>query len=295
MKTMHRILLLSDTHGNLDLINRFAAEYHADLCIHCGDVGFFTAQSVLQLPHAELTRMVRHSALSAERKEFLLALEPQKLTQEVISERLAGNFEDYLAGAKRFDIPVYAVWGNHEDVKIIEQLQHTPVENFTLLHETNPVVIDKVRFYGLGGDFNEKHLTMSEKGGIPVVKHQIKSSFFQYAKLCRTLDGLPQEETRIQITHVSPIENPFIELVANHCRASLTLSGHMHRNEHQFFNGRTAGELDVYYSELKKRFPRLPWKILQPQGTSKSAKHINLAAQKPLVIEIDNGNWQIIS
>ena len=69
----------------------------------------------------------------------------------------------------------------------------------------------------------------------------------------------------------------------------------MHRNEHQFFNGRTAGELDVYYSELKKRFPRLPWKILQPQGTSKSAKHINLAAKKPLVIEIDNGNWQIIS
>ena len=52
---------------------------------------------------------------------------------------------------------------------------------------------------------------------------------------------------------------------------------------------------DLDKGVLKKPFPRLPWKILQPQDTSKSAKHINLAAQKPLVIEIDNGNWQIIS
>ena len=36
-----RVLLLTDTHGEIEQINNFAAEYNADACLHCGDIGLF--------------------------------------------------------------------------------------------------------------------------------------------------------------------------------------------------------------------------------------------------------------
>ena len=38
---MRRILLISDTHGNLDIINQLVAQTHADMAIHAGDFGFY--------------------------------------------------------------------------------------------------------------------------------------------------------------------------------------------------------------------------------------------------------------
>lgn len=43
---MRRILLVSDTHGNVDIINEKATQTNADFVIHAGDFGFYDEQRV---------------------------------------------------------------------------------------------------------------------------------------------------------------------------------------------------------------------------------------------------------
>lgn len=51
---MKRILLLSDTHGHLDVINELSLKTNSDFVIHAGDFGFYDEKSVYRLSHREL-------------------------------------------------------------------------------------------------------------------------------------------------------------------------------------------------------------------------------------------------
>jgi len=42
---MTRILLLSDTHGNIDIINTLVKKTNTDMVIHAGDFGFYNESS----------------------------------------------------------------------------------------------------------------------------------------------------------------------------------------------------------------------------------------------------------
>ena len=44
-----RLLLLSDTHGRLDLINELAEREQVDAVVHAGDFGFYDEKSVDRL------------------------------------------------------------------------------------------------------------------------------------------------------------------------------------------------------------------------------------------------------
>lgn len=46
---MRRILLISDTHGNLEVINEKVAKTNADMVIHAGDFGFYNDDSIHRL------------------------------------------------------------------------------------------------------------------------------------------------------------------------------------------------------------------------------------------------------
>ncbi|WP_238585577.1 metallophosphoesterase family protein [Legionella quateirensis] len=48
---VRRILLISDTHGNLDIINEKVNQTQADMVIHAGDFGFYDEQSIYRLSH----------------------------------------------------------------------------------------------------------------------------------------------------------------------------------------------------------------------------------------------------
>lgn len=45
-----RILVLSDTHGHLELINTLVEKHKADAVVHCGDFGIESANRLLQTP-----------------------------------------------------------------------------------------------------------------------------------------------------------------------------------------------------------------------------------------------------
>lgn len=286
-----KVIVLTDTHGQIDRINQLATEYNADVCIHCGDVGFFDHISIKNMSATELTKMIRHTSLSQEEKEHLCSLPQTEQSDFVLQNALAGNFEDYLTVRKTFEIPVYAVWGNHEDIRIIELLREKPLHNLTLLDEKNSVLLEKVRFYGLGGDFNEKHLPMARKLGIPCVKNQIKSAFWQYHELIKTLDTHPANEVRIQITHCDPCESAFLEALAYRGNASLTLSGHMHRHEPRVLS--SCGSGDTIFRNFAEKYPSLPWAKMQTNSCEKSVEHINLVPSMPLIMEINGAEYHI--
>ena len=286
-----RVLLLTDTHGRIEQINAFAAEYNAQACIHCGDIGLFDHESIRNLPVEELTKILRHSPVSEDEKIRINSLSQVKIAEFLLENHLAGTFEDYLAGRKTFDIPVYAVWGNHEDIRIVSQLRENPLPNLTFLDENTTVVLEKVRFYGIGGDFHRKHLPLAEKSGVPWVKKQIKSAFWQYRKLVQMMDSCPAGETRVQITHCDPFEVPFLQALAFRCGADFTFSGHMHRKE--ILRWQSRGTTEKLLADYVRQYPELNWKDLLKSLPEKAVHHLNLPSSVPLLLEIDGPDFRV--
>src|SRR5690349_9906762 len=105
---MYRILLISDTHGNLDAINEKAEQVQADMVIHAGDFGFYDNDSVKRLSQRELRLLISHSPVW--RNYQVNKQTERKQLMDIVNEhQLLGHFPDYLSGKKKFVVPVYAV------------------------------------------------------------------------------------------------------------------------------------------------------------------------------------------
>ncbi|MFO9088671.1 metallophosphoesterase [Legionella pneumophila serogroup 1] len=109
---MRKILLISDTHGNLDIINKKVNQTQADMVINAGDFGFYDEQSIYRLSQRELRLLVSHSPVWRQ-YEVDKQTSRERLIEIVKENRLLGDFPDYISGEKKFSVPVYAVWGNH--------------------------------------------------------------------------------------------------------------------------------------------------------------------------------------
>ncbi len=223
-----RFLLLSDTHGKLGIISELAADVRADAVIHAGDFGFYDDCSYERLSERELRLQIKHSDLPSTDKERILAL-PRK-------ERIAASRKDcplselplYIDRKEHFDVPVYAVWGNHEDKHIVERFfrGELEVENLHVLTGRNAYQVGPALVYGVGGNLlgGSKFLQRPIAGGAG----KIWSTLGQYSDLIETIEGQAEEPaTRIFVSHVSPGKEPFVELVAARTRADFTVSGHM--------------------------------------------------------------------
>jgi predicted phosphodiesterase len=152
-----RALLISDTHGKLDIINQLIDETNADIVIHAGDFGFYDESSYQHLSSRELLLLITHSPY---RKEYLLDKQTDKdtLIEIVKKYQLSGDFADYLNHKKQFNKPIYAVYGINEDVGVIKKLKANTIHNFHLLDEDNIYSINEnnelaFRIFGLGGNF----------------------------------------------------------------------------------------------------------------------------------------------
>ncbi len=58
-----RVLLLSDTHGNIDIINQLVDKTKSEMVIHAGDFGFYDESSYRHLSSRELFLLITHSPL----------------------------------------------------------------------------------------------------------------------------------------------------------------------------------------------------------------------------------------
>ncbi len=223
-----RFLLISDTHGKLGIINELAAGVQADAVIHAGDFGFYDDGSYERLSERELRLQIKHSDLPSTDSQRILAL-PRK-------ERIAASKKEcplselplYIEGRRRFEVPVYAVWGNHEDKHVVERFfrDELEVENLHALTGRNVFRVGPALVYGVGGNLlgGSKFLQRPIAGGAG----KIWSTLGQYSDLIETIEGqADQPATRIFVSHVSPGKEPFVELVAARTQADFTVSGHM--------------------------------------------------------------------
>lgn len=252
-----RLLLISDTHGTLGLIDELAGRVRAEAVIHAGDFGFFDDESPVRLSDRELRLQVTHSDLPNTEKTRMGRLPRDQLIEQVRNHRLLGEFQSYLEGRKTFHVPVYAVWGNHEDKDVIQRLcsRDIAIANLHILHHRQGYWLGPAFVYGLGGNLlpGSKMMQNPVAGG----GGKIWNTLSQYCDLVETAGvgpaGMHDAATglRIFVSHLSPGKEPFIELIGARTRADFTVSGHMGAPNTMVWNPFTVRSLEEAERRLR--------------------------------------------
>ncbi len=296
-----KILLISDTHGDyIDRILELAEVVRPDFCIHSGDFGFYKAESLDILTPWELRLRILHSPLPQERKKNILKGSDEEKRAFIRNEGILGSFGDYLAGEKTFPCDVYAIWGNHDDSVVVQEMIDSPVTNLHVMTEHD--FIDKGSFYlmGTGGNCVLNRNTEFVQADIAFPGHRCrpKSTLFQWIRLLNTAKRMPADKPRVLAVHVSPLYERFLELVAWQAGAVLTVSGHMGYPDGE--TGETRLEnfdrLQETYQKLCSFYPSFADElaVFQPERKDHVIRHVNLpnAVDGYGILTLENGHFE---
>lgn len=222
-----RILLLSDIHGRFDLVNRLAAVTKADAVIISGDLQLESHAHIDRLRTRELFLRIVHSPIK-DRLGSIRRDDRDSLEAIVLEHRLLGLWDDVVSGTLPLEVPVYAVWGNHEDATIVRQADEGRIEipNLTFLSGREDVLVDGwIRIGGIGGnlllsDFLGRDVTT--RGG------KMTSTLNRYGMIFDRWNATDRSgEFRIFVQHVSPQKDRACANILMHLLPDLVVSGHM--------------------------------------------------------------------
>ncbi len=265
-----RLLLISDTHGNLNIINQMIDKTNADIVIHAGDFGFYNESSYQHISSRELLLLIKHSPFWRE-CTVDKQTDKQTLIDIVKKYNLLGDFPEYLAGKKKFIKPVYAVYGNHEDVRVIRDLKsENPIQNLYILDEDNIFPItnnDELAFslFGIGGNFlvTEKLLRRPIAGNAG----KVWATLHQFGSLYQKLQE--KESPSIFVSHVSPGKEPLLARLMIHFMPNFWISGHMGAPYNCVWNQFTIREIDEsieWFNSQLKELDALPLHNMTPEA-----------------------------
>lgn len=274
-----KILLISDTHGHVDRIPEYAEHAQADICIHAGDFGFYDAASADGMNQRELYLQVKHSDLPKNEKASLLKGDASVWKKAIAEHKLLGTFQEFLDGEREFGWPVYAIWGNHDDADVALQMVRRPVPYLHMLNERTFADFDEFILLGLGGNCTPGKAFTQGCKGIPGARCRPTSVLAQYLSLLESSHKLPPDKPKVLVTHVSPLVEPFLELVAWQIGAAVTVSGHMGYPDGGTgeTNSRCMFRLRDTYRKLQlMNLPNDTLKFFEPKEKELSIQHINL-------------------
>ena len=266
-----RFLLISDTHGRLGVIDELTDRVRADAVIHAGDFGFFDEGSFERLSDRELRLHVAHSDLPRTERDRILALSRKDMIRTAREHRLLGAFQFFLEGIESFHVPVYAVWGNHEDKEVVDRLFHgdVAVTNLHILHHRRGYRVGPAFISGLGGNVlpGSKMMQRPIAGG----GGKIWSALSQFSDLIQTVerDAAPAM-VRIFVSHVSPGKEPFVELIGARTRADFTVSGHMGAPASMVWNAFAVSTVEEAEKRLRDGFDAVRESCLDTAKTDAS-------------------------
>ena len=244
-----KILLMTDTHGDLSIINKFVDKTKADVVIHAGDFGFYDGDSPEKLTERELDLFVIHSDIPEEKKTELLKLNISDKCKQIKENYPLSDLPEYISAKHKFKLPIYSVWGNHEDIDVVTKFYRSEytVPNLNIVHENSSYSTENLHIYGLGGNLlsSNKIFQKPIAGG----GGKIWSTFSQYVDLIETNSKKGKEKVRVLVSHVSPGKEPFITLAGILTNADYIISGHMGAPFCQVWNSFTIESVE----ESKKR------------------------------------------
>ena len=141
-----KVLLISDTHCRVELLKVAIEKERPEVVLHAGDFGFYGMSSIKFLPITELKAKIDHSGVISKSYHMVR----KEMEKAILSYDLMTDFENYLNKRKVFAVPVYAIWGNHDDVKVAKKAEKT-IPNFNLVFSSLLSLKEDVCLCGIPG------------------------------------------------------------------------------------------------------------------------------------------------
>lgn len=120
-----KILVLSDLHGDIDLVNQYIEASNCEYVLSCGDFGIFGRFD-----------------------------ETKNLPKPIRKNK--GNFYEYLEQTKKFKVPVITVYGAHENHSLVKKIVNKSIviPNFSIVPNGKTVKINSFTIGGMGGTYS---------------------------------------------------------------------------------------------------------------------------------------------
>lgn len=210
--------------GNLDAINDMVAATGATAVVHAGDFGFYDKTSVTRLSGRELRACVQYSSsISPSDRTSILDQSDGLLKSWAKANFSASQLPLYLNGTRKFLVPVYVIYGNQEDIAVVEAFRRgqCSVPNLFLLDELNSYTFwmggVEVRLLGLGGSIVYHKLFDLGDGSEEAAGSQgaMWATLPQIGQLLETAERTHRpEQVRIFVSHVVAGKEPLVNLIA---------------------------------------------------------------------------------
>lgn len=188
--------------------------------------------SFQRISGAELRSLLRHSKGITDAERADLLKKPDYGIRNAIKTRphILSELLDFIKGRRHFEVPVYAVYGNQEDVRVIQKCRNGTytIPNLHLVDACSSPTITladaerpgerlKVRLLGLGGDIVYEHFFNIGQGsdGVAGEEGRIWATLLQVGELLELAEkSHGDDEIRILMSHASAHKEGIVNMLA---------------------------------------------------------------------------------
>lgn len=226
------ILCVCGIKGALSEINALARKARAKAVIHVGDLGFYDETSFQRLSDKELRQAVQHSNTPDSIDRDALLKLPDYGIRNAVKNRpqLLSELMDFIQGRQMLDVPVYAIFGGQEDVKVVERVA-SGAYTIPNLHLINPrsspsfeigdskIRGEKrtIRLFGLGGSITyHKSFDLGEGGSHSAGRDgSMWSTVLHIGEILEAAETfVDPNEIRVLMTHTTALKEGLVNLLA---------------------------------------------------------------------------------
>ncbi|KAL8964858.1 MAG: hypothetical protein Q9183_004174 [Haloplaca sp. 2 TL-2023] len=250
--------------GNLKSLNDLAKQARADHIIHTGDFGFYDDTSLDRIADKTLKHVAQYSPLLSEntKRTIQSSQPPQSNIKQRFSpnELMLSELPMFINKQFTLDVPVYAVWGACEDVRVLEKFRagEYKVDKLHIIDEASSRLLEvggiKLRLLGLGGAVVMHKLFDNGEGRTTIAGGQgtMWTTLLQMGELVDTANRVyDPTETRVFITHASPAREGLLNQLSVTLKADFSVSAGLHFRYGSSYNEFSVNPtLDHYRGKL---------------------------------------------